>query len=120
MSLRHMRFRCKWCGRLISGCPPTCLGVIHRTEEVECCVFCAHRPEEELRLTESYPDDPEVTQSLLGLILEDPPTLETVAAWTPGQRRAAEEWAGREYIHACVEETPVERVKRPDFIEEVA
>ncbi len=112
----HLRFHCRWCGRKISGCPDTCQEQ-HKLEEVEACAFCQHRPDEEKQQIESYPDDPEITQSLLGLVLENPPSLETVTGWTPGQRRAAEDWAGREHL-AASDNDGVERVKCPTFIRE--
>lgn len=111
-----MRFICKWCGRRTTGCRDTCPGP-HTIEVVEACAFCAHLDKEEKMRIESLPDDPEVTQSLLGLVMENPPSLKTVAGWTPGQRRAAEDWAGREHLSASDNED-VERVRRPEFIRE--
>lgn len=110
----HFRFRCKWCGHQISGCPQSC-NQRHKVEEVESCAFCQHRPSEELKQTETLPDDPEVTQSVLALVMENPPSLETITNWTFGQRRAAEDWAGREHLHAS-DNLDVERVRRPKFI----
>jgi hypothetical protein len=114
----HVRYRCRWCGRLTSGCFPACQQP-HKVEEVESCAFCAHKTVEERDLPGTYPDDPEVTQSILGLVMENPPSLDTVTTWTPGQRRAAEDWAGREHLVASDNES-VERVRRPEFIQEEA
>lgn len=116
----HIRFRCKWCGHLTSGCPDWC-NQPHRVDEVESCAFCAQRPVEELRVAETAPDDPEVTHHMLASVLENPPTIETVIAWTRGQRRAAEDWAYREFNNTTYAGTAVrmiDRVRRPAFIRE--
>ncbi len=114
MNTMHMKFFCKWCGRQVAGCRQSCAGP-HSHEEVESCATCAHRPSDELRAIEQMPDDPEATHALLAMVMEDPPSLATVEAWMPGQRRAAEEWAGTE---EWADELRMERLKVPAFLRE--
>ncbi len=117
--LHHAFVRCKWCGRHVSGCPTFCQFPVHVTRETESCAICAHLSPEERRMIEQLPDDPEATQSLLSLVMENPPTLETVAGWTHGQRVAAEEWAASEHLRAS-DNYDVPKVLRPAFVKEAA
>jgi ribosome-binding protein aMBF1 (putative translation factor) len=110
----NIQFRCKWCGRSTGGDRKAA-----RIEEVESCAFCAHLAIDERRAIEALPDDAEVTQSILALVMENPPSIETVTGWTNGQRRAAEDWAGREHLYAS-DNLDVDRVRRPDFVFEEA
>lgn len=118
MATQHCFVRCKWCGRQVAGCVPWCEAT-HTTRETESCAMCAHLPLEERRAQERLPDNPEDTQALLGLVMEVPPGLEVVSSWTPGQRRAAEEWAASEHLRAS-DNYDVPRVKRPEWCQEAA
>jgi hypothetical protein len=58
---------------------------------------------------------PETLQSILGLVTETPPTLESLAALTRDQREELRDWAGREHLSAS--DNPVRRKPRPAWLD---
>lgn len=60
------------------------------------------------------PIKPSTLFDLLGLVMEHPPEIATIGAWTEKQRLAAELWAGREHLVAS--DNPLPRIPKPDFL----
>lgn len=58
---------------------------------------------------------PETLQSILGLVTERPPTVESIASLTRDQREELREWAGREHLSAS--DNPVRRKPRPKLLD---
>lgn len=53
-------------------------------------------------------------QDLLGLVMEEPPTIAELLKRTPQELAAAEEWASREHLAAS--DNPVRRRRRPAWL----
>ena len=58
---------------------------------------------------------PETLQSIIGLVTERPPTVESLASLTRDQREELREWAGREHLSAS--DHPVRRRARPAWLD---
>jgi hypothetical protein len=58
---------------------------------------------------------PETLQSILGLVVEHPPTVASLAALTRDQREELRDWAGREHLSAS--DNPVRRRPRPKILD---
>jgi|HubBroStandDraft_2_1064218.scaffolds.fasta_scaffold22170_10 hypothetical protein len=58
---------------------------------------------------------PETLQSIIALVTENPPTVESLAALTRDQREELRDWAGREHLSAS--DNPVRRKPRPKILD---
>ena len=58
---------------------------------------------------------PETLQSILGLVIEQPPTVESLASLTRDQREELRDWAGREHLSAS--DNVVRRKPRPAWLD---
>lgn len=67
----------------------------------------------ELPLT-SLSDD-EVTRDILSLVLGRVPSIDVIKTWTPEQKQAATDWAGREHLIAS-DNDDLESLPMPEFL----
>jgi hypothetical protein len=61
---------------------------------------------------------PQEVLDLLGLVVENPPSLATIATWKPEERDAVAMWAGREHL-AASDNDDVPRLPRPAVLDAV-
>lgn len=61
-------------------------------------------------------DNPEATRDILSLVMDAPPTLETIKSWTEHQRKMAEEWAGLIHAHAS-DNDDIECKAKPVYVQ---